>query len=153
MPTAEENLRELGLRLPEPAAPVANYVPWVRSGTTLYVSGQVSRHGDGSLYVGRLGQTLTVEQGAEAARNAALSALAIAKSAVGDLGRVRVLRMLGMVNATPEFTDHPRVMNGASDLLVAALGERGKHARAAVGMGSLPLGVAVEVEVFFEVMA
>lgn len=153
MSIAEENLRHLGLTLPEPAAPVANYVPWVKSGNTLYVSGQVSRHLDGSLYAGKLGQTLTVEQGYEAARFAALYTLAVARSAVGGLDRVRALRMLGMVNATPEFTDHPRVMNGASDLLVAVLGERGTHARAAVGMGSLPLGVAVEVEVFFEVGA
>ena len=152
MPTAEERLQALGLTLPPMAAPVANYVPFVRSGNLLFLAGQLSRAPDGSPIAGKLGQTMSVEQGYEAARSAALYAIAAMKAALTDLERVaRVVRLLGTVNATPDFDAHPQVMNGASDLFVEVFGDRGRHARAAIGVASLPLGTAVEVEVTVEV--
>ncbi len=152
MPTAEERLASLGLTLPAVASPVANYVPSVRSGNLLFLAGQISRASDGAPLVGKLGDTLTVEQGYEAARSAALSAIAVMKEALGGLERVaRVVRVTVLVNATPEFESHPQVANGASDLFVAVFDERGRHARTAVGVSSLPLGVAVEIEVTVEV--
>jgi enamine deaminase RidA (YjgF/YER057c/UK114 family) len=145
--TPEEKLASLGLALPAVATPVANYVPFRWAGNLLYLSGQGPRKRDGSLHVGRLGRNVTVEEGYEHARLTGLSLLAAAKAAIGELSRVEaVIKLLGMVNAEPEFGDHPKVINGCSDLLVEVLGEAGRHARSAVGMGSLPSGMSVEIE-------
>lgn len=148
-------LAELGLELPEIPAPVANFVPHAVTGNLVYVSGQVPLRDGAVCFVGKLGAEISVEEGKEAARLCALYVLAALHDACGGaLDRVvRCVRLGGFVNATPEFTDHPAVMNGASDLMVAVLGERGRHARAAVGVGSLPLGVAVEVDAIFEIDA
>ena len=145
--------RQLGY-MPAVATPVANYVPYVRSGNLLFLAGQISRGPDGAPLVGKLGDTLTVEQGYEAARSAALSAIAVMKAALDDLERIaRVVRVTALVNATPEFESQSQVANGASDLFVAVFDERGRHARTAAGMSSLPLGTAVEIEVTVEVTA
>lgn len=146
----QEKLTDLGLALPDAPTPAANYVPYVVSGNTVYVSGQISQNTDG-LITGKLGDTLDVEAGAEAAENCALSLLAqVNRACGGDFSRVRVLKLTGFVNSTPEFTQQPAVINGASDLLVAVLGDAGRHARSAVSAASLPLGVAVEIEGIFE---
>lgn len=144
-------LAALGLTLPDSVAPVANYVPVVVHGGLAVVSGQ-PRDGD-RLIVGRIGEDLGVEDGRAAARFCGLAILAQLRGALdGDLGRVvRCVQLTGFVNAAPGFTDHPQVINGASDLMVAVLGEAGRHARAAVGAGSLPLGAAVEVAATFAV--
>lgn len=149
----EARLKELGISLPAATTPAANYVPTVRTGNLVFVAGQVTLK-DGKLeYVGKLGREYGVEDGQKAARLCALNILAHLKNACdGDLDRVRrCVRVGGFVNAVPEFGDHPKVINGASDLFVEVFGEAGKHARAAVGVGSLPFGVAVEVEAVFEV--
>ena len=153
MPHAiEARLAELGLELPSAPAPAANYVPWVISGNQIYVSGQISQSA-GGLITGKLGADLSTEQGAQAARACALSLLAQAKAALGgDWSRLsRLVKLTGFVNCTADFTDQPKVINGASDLMVAVLGEAGRHARAAVGAPSLPMGVAVEIEAIFEI--
>ena len=144
-------LEELGLTLPDAPAPAANYVPYVQSGTMLYVSGQISMDESG-LITGKLGETLDVEAGAKAAQRCTLALIAQAKAACGgDLSKLkRVVKLVGFVNSTPEFTDQPKVINGASDLMVAVFGEAGKHARSAVSAASLPMGVAVEIEAVFE---
>ncbi len=148
----DARLAELGLTLPAAPAPAANYVPFVVAGTTLWVSGQISQDANG-LIRGRLGADLDAAAGAAAARTCALAILAQARAACGgDLDRVvRVLKLTGFVNSTPDFTDQPEVVNGASDLMVAVLGEAGRHARSAVSAVSLPRGVAVEVEAVFEI--
>ncbi len=152
MHTIDARLAELGITLPDAPAPAANYVPFVVAGGMVYVSGQVSQGPEG-LIKGRLGADLDVEQGAAAARACAISLLAqLRKACGGDFGRVkRAVKLTGFVNSTPEFTDQPKVVNGASDLLVAVLGEAGRHARSAVSAAALPLGVAVEVEGIFEI--
>ncbi len=144
-------LSDRGLTLPDAPAPAANYVPYVLSGNLLFVSGQISQGPDG-LIKGRLGDDLDVAAGAKAAQACALSLIAQARAACGgDLGRIaRVVKLTGFVNSTPEFTDQPEVINGASDLFVAAFGEAGRHARAAVSAPALPRGVAVEIEAVFE---
>lgn len=149
----DARLKELNLALPDAPAPVANYVPAVRSGNVLYVSGQIPLEGGKPQFIGRLGREFGVEQGQQAARLCALNVLAQARAALGgDLDRVvRCVRVGGFVSCTPEFTDQPQVVNGASDLFVAVLGDAGRHARAAVGVASLPRGVAVEIEAVFEV--
>jgi len=145
--TPEQKLAALGLKLPETPSPMANYVPYRLAGNLLFLSGQGPRRSDGSFVVGRLGKDASIEQGYEAARLTGLQLLAAAKSAVGELSRVEaVVKLLGMVNAEPDFTDHPKVVNGCSDLFVEALGDAGRHARSAVGMGSLPNGIMVEIE-------
>jgi len=146
-------LKQLGLTLPEAPAPVANYVPAARSGSVLYVSGQIPLEGGKPQFIGKLGREFTVEQGQQAARLCALNVLAQVSVALGgDLDRVvRCVRVGGFVNCMPEFGDQPQVVNGASDLFVAVFGDAGRHARAAVGCASLPRGVAVEVEAVFEV--
>ena len=145
-----EKLAELGLSLPDAPAPAANYVPFTVSGNTVYVSGQISQNADG-LIQGKLGDDMDVAAGAEAAKTCALSLLAqVGRAADGDFSRVRAVKLTGFVNSTAEFTQQPAVINGASDLLVAVLGEAGRHARSAVSAASLPLGVAVEVEGIFE---
>jgi len=146
----EARLTELGITLPEAAAPAANYVPFVRTGNLLYVSGQVPLQ-DGKLVLGQLGAGYSVEDGKAAARLCALSLIAQARKATGDLDKVRVVKLNGFVNATGDFGDHPAVINGASDLMVEVFGEKGRHARSAVGSSSLPFGVAVEVEGIFEI--
>ncbi|MFZ5964328.1 RidA family protein [Thalassococcus sp. BH17M4-6] len=148
----ETRLTELGLTLPDAPAPAANYVPFVVSGNLVYVSGQISNSPDG-LIKGKLGDDMSVEAGAEAAKSCALSLLAQVRVAcAGDLGRLKqVIKLTGFVNSTQEFTDQPKVINGASDLLVDILGDTGRHARSAVSAASLPMGVAVEIEGIFEI--
>ncbi|HBB85467.1 MAG TPA: hypothetical protein DC031_19925 [Sulfitobacter sp.] len=145
-------LADLGITLPDAPAPAANYVPFVVTGNTVYVSGQISNGPDG-LIVGRLGDSMDVDAGAAAARSCALSLLAQVRAACdGDLDRLkRVVKLTGFVNSTADFTDQPKVINGASDFMVEALGEAGRHARSAVSAASLPLGVAVEIEGIFEI--
>ncbi|PWJ21912.1 RidA family protein [Jannaschia seohaensis] len=145
-------LTELGITLPDAPMPAANYVPAVRSGDLLFVSGQVSADADG-LMVGKLGADATLEQGVAAARTCALSLLAQVRAACdGDLDRLeQVVKLTGFVNSTPDFGDQPKVVNGASDLLVEILGDAGKHSRSAVSAGSLPFGVMVEIEGIFRV--
>ncbi|KUO61243.1 MAG: hypothetical protein APF80_15530 [Alphaproteobacteria bacterium BRH_c36] len=145
-------LSALNLTLPPAPAPVANYVPYILTGDLLYVSGQISRAGDGSILSGRLGADLTVDQGREAAAACALNILAQAQAALGRLDRVaQVIRLTGYVNSTPDFSDHPLVINGASDMMVDVLGEAGRHTRVAVGVAGLPLGCAVEVDAVLRV--
>jgi enamine deaminase RidA (YjgF/YER057c/UK114 family) len=142
-----ERLRELGLQLPPAPAALANYVPYVLADNVLYVSGQISKAADGSVITGQLGAGLSVEQGQAAARLSALNILAQAAAALGSLDRItRIARLNGFVNAAPGFTDHPMVMNGASDLMVDVLGDKGRHTRAALGSSSLPAGAATEID-------
>jgi enamine deaminase RidA (YjgF/YER057c/UK114 family) len=147
-----ERLSELGVTLPDAPAPAANYVPYVQVGNIVYVSGQISSGPDG-LIIGKLGADMTVEAGAAAAKNCAISLLAQVKAACGgDIERlVRVIKLTGFVNSTADFTDQPKVINGCSDFLVEALDDRGRHARSAVSAPSLPLGVAGEIEGIFEI--
>lgn len=148
----ETRLEELGIELPEPGTPVANYVNAVRTGNLVFMAGKGPRRPDGTNMEGKLGADLTIEEGYEAARLVGINQLAALKAEIGDLDRVvRIVKVLGMVNAAPDFTDHPKVINGFSDLMVEVFGERGKHARAAVGMGSLPSNIAVEIEMIVEV--
>jgi enamine deaminase RidA (YjgF/YER057c/UK114 family) len=143
----EARLAELGLTLPAAPNPVANYVPYAITGNLLFISGQISKAGDGTIVSGTLGSDVTLENGQAAARLCALNILAQAKAALGDLDRIaQVVRLTGFVAATAAFTDHPKVVNGASDLMVEVLGDKGKHTRAAVGVASLPMGSAVEVD-------
>ncbi|MGH6816155.1 MAG: RidA family protein, partial [Hyphomicrobiaceae bacterium] len=136
--TPEEKLKSLGLVLPEVPAPVANYVPFRLDSRTIYLSGQGPRKPDGSFHTGKVGRDVTWEQAYQHAKIVGLGLLAAAKLAAGDLSKIEVLKVLGMVNGVPEFGDQPKVINGCSDLFVEVLGERGRHARSAVGMGSLP---------------
>jgi len=147
-----ERLSELGVTLPDAPAPAANYVPFVQVGNTVYVSGQISNGPDG-LIIGKLGADMDVDAGAAAAKTCAISLLAQLRAACGgDIERlVRVVKLTGFVNSTQEFTEQPKVINGCSDFLVEALGDRGRHARSAVSAPSLPLGVAVEIEGIFEI--
>lgn len=151
--TIEQKLRSQGIELYEPVSPVANYVGFVRTGNLLFVSGQICRNAEGQVIAkGKLGAGVTVEQGQAAARGCAISLLAQVKAALGDLDKVvRVVRLSGFVNSAPDFIDGPKVLNGASDLMVAAFGEKGRHARTTVGVASLPSDAAVEVEAIFEV--
>ncbi len=148
----EARLKELAIDLPPATAPVANYVPYVVTGKLVFISGQISMAGSAS-YKGKVGQDLTVEQGAAAARTCALSILTHLKSACGgDLDRVRrCVKLNGFVNSGPEFHDHPKVINGASDLMVAIFGDAGRHARVALGAPALPINFAVEVDAVFEI--
>ena len=147
-------LQKLGLALPGAPAPVANYVPTCIVGNLLFVSGQVSRTGDGKLLTGRLGADLEVAAGREAAKVCALNILAQAQAALGDLDRIqRIVKLTAFVNSTPEFGDHPQVANGASDLLVEVLEDKGRHTRSAVGVAALPSNCAVEIEAIIEIKA
>src|SRR5438874_1910914 len=150
--TPEAKLASMGLALPEVPKPVGTYLPYKICGNTLYLSGQGPLRPDGSFATGKVGRDVTVEQAHEHAKLVGLALLAAAKAAVGELSRIEVLKVLGMVNAVPEFTDQPKVINGCSDLLVAVLGERGRHARSAVGLGSLPNGMTVEIEAVMRVV-
>jgi enamine deaminase RidA (YjgF/YER057c/UK114 family) len=148
----EAKLKELGITLPEPAAPIANYVNVVRTGNLLFLAGKGPLQKDGKDVVGRLGKDMSVDEGYQAARSVAIAHLAVLKHELGDLKRVRrIVKVLGMVNSDPAFTQQPAVVNGYSDLMVAVFGERGKHARSAVGMATLPNGIPVEVEVIVEI--
>ena len=148
----EAKLAEMGIQLPAPSAPVANYVNAVQTGNLIFLAGKGPKKEDGTYIKGKVGAELTVEEGYEAARRAAIIQLGVLKAELGDLKRVkRIVKVLGMVNSTADFTDHPEVINGFSDVMVAVFGERGKHARAAVGMGSLPRNIAVEIEAIVEV--
>jgi enamine deaminase RidA (YjgF/YER057c/UK114 family) len=153
--TPEERLATLGLELPPPFTPPANFVPAVQAGNLLFLSGHGPTGPSGDLLIrGRLGADLTVEQGYHAARLAALALLGSLKGAIGELDRVgRIVKLLGMVRSTPDFGQQPAVINGASDLLVELFGERGRHARSAVGMHDLPFGMPVEIEMVVELRA
>lgn len=155
MSKVEERLSALGIVLPVPAAPVANYVPFVRSGTLLVISGQLAFGGDGKLdpaHVGKVGGAVSTEAGRAAARLCAVNILAQAKAAIGDLDKIaRCVRLGGFINTAPGFSTVAAVMNGASDLVVEALGEAGRHARSTVGVAELPFDCAVEVDAIFDV--
>lgn len=143
----EARLRHLGLELPAAPNPVANYVPAVQAGQLLFISGQIAKAADGSVVAGSVGSDLTVEEGQKAARLCALNILAQAKAALGSLDRIeRVVRLTGFVNSGAGFADHPKVVNGASDLMVEVFGDKGRHTRAAVGASGLPANTAVEVD-------
>ena len=145
----DRRLAELGITLPQAAKPVANYVPWVRTGNLLYISGTGPSD---DMPRGKLGADLTLEQGYAGARSVGLQIIATAKQALGDLDRVkRVVKILGMVNSAPTFGDQPKVINGCSDLMVEVFGDAGKHARSAVGVYKLPLGFAVEIDAIVEI--
>ncbi len=150
--TITAKLAEMGLALPDAPMPAANYVPYVQTGNLVHVSGQLPFR-DGAMVVGKLGDTVSIEDGAAAAQACALSLLAQVRAACGgDLSRLqRVVKLVGFVNSTPDFQDQPKIINGASDLMVALLGDKGRHARSAVSAGSLPFGVAVEIEGIFEI--
>jgi enamine deaminase RidA (YjgF/YER057c/UK114 family) len=152
--TIEQKLASLGITLPEPASPVANYVGFVRTGNLLIVSGQICFDASGKLIAkGKLGAGVSIEQGSAAARGCAINLLAQIKAALGDLDKVaRVVRLGGFINSAPDFLDGPKVLNGASDLMVAVFGDKGRHARTTVGVSSLPADAAVEVEGMFEVL-
>ncbi len=148
----EARLAELGIALPSAPAPVANYVNGVQTGNLIFLAGKGPKRADGTEVTGKLGAGISIEQGYEAARLTAINQLAVLKAMLGDLSRVkRVVKVLGMVNSDPDFVQQPAVINGFSDLIVEVFGERGRHARAAVGMASLPRGQAVEIEMIVEV--
>jgi len=149
---AEQKIKDKGIVLSQPSKPVANYVNAVRVGNLLYLAGKGPTKADGSNVTGKLGKDLTIEQGYEAARLTAIQHLGVIKSELGSLNKVkRIVKVLGMVNSEPNFTDQPKVINGYSDLMVEIFGEKGKHARSAVGMIALPNNIAVEVEVIVEI--
>jgi enamine deaminase RidA (YjgF/YER057c/UK114 family) len=149
----DKKLADLGIVLPTPASPVANYVPFVRTGSLLFVSGQICFDGQGKLVAkGKVGGNVTIEDGQKAARACAINLLAQVKAALGDLDRVaRVVRLGGFINSEPTFLEGPKVMNGASDLVVEVFGDKGRHARTTVGVAALPADATVEVEGLFEV--
>ena len=151
--TVEQRLTEMGVALPNPAAPAANYIPFVTTGKIVFVSGQLTILNGKLMYLGKVGDTLSTDDGYKAAQICAINLIAQVKEACfGDLDRVtQVVKLGGFVNCTPDFTDQPKVINGASDLISEAFGDSGKHARFAVGVSSLPMGVAVEVDGVFEI--
>jgi enamine deaminase RidA (YjgF/YER057c/UK114 family) len=145
--TPYQRLAALGLRLPQAPEPIGNFTTHVREGSLIYLSGQGPTHADGRLHAGKVGAGVSVAEAYEHARLTGLNLLAVLHGALGDLGRVRrVVKLLGMVNAAPDFADHPAVINGCSDLFIAVFGEAGRHARSAVGFGSLPRQITVEIE-------
>lgn len=149
---AEKKLKELGIELITPTKPMANYVKAVRTGNLIFLAGHGPTKADGTLITGKVGKELSTEQGAEAARQTAISLLSTLKAELGDLNKVkRIVKVLGMVNCTENFTDQPKVINGFSDLMVQVFGEKGKHARSAVGMYALPSNMAVEIEMIVEI--
>jgi len=148
----ETKLKEMGIELPPAVTPVANYVPTVRAGNLIFLSGHGPLKEDGSLITGKVGSDLTTEQGYEAARRIAIGLLGSLKASIGDLDKVkRVVKLLGLVNCTSDFKDQPKVINGASDFFVEVFGDKGKHARSAVGTNALPMNIAVEIEMIVEV--
>jgi enamine deaminase RidA (YjgF/YER057c/UK114 family) len=147
----EARLKALGVELPPVPAPAANYVPFVVSGRQIFVSGQIPVTAEGVKYVGKVGREISVEDGQKAAMICAVNILAILKSAAGDLDKIgRIVKLVGFVNGAPDFNEPQKIVNGASDFLVAVLGEHGRHARSAIGVATLPFGVAVEVEAIAE---
>ena len=153
MSAPEDKLKELGITLPPPSAPAGSYVPAVRTGNLLFMAGSgPANRPDGTRPTGKVGKDLSVEDGYEAARLVGINLLARLKEELGDLGKVvRVVKLLSMVNAATDFTQHPSVANGCSDLMVEVFGERGRHGRSAVGMGSLPFNIPVEIEMIVEI--
>lgn len=150
--SVEKKLAELGITLPSPKPPVANYVPVVRTGNLLFVSGQVSADADGKIATGKLGAGVSIEAGQAAAKLCAINILAQVKAAIGDLDKVvRIVKLVGFVNATGDFADQPKVVNGCSDFFVEVLGDKGRHARSAVGVSGLPFDCSVEVEAIVEI--
>lgn len=151
--TADEKIKDLGLQLPPASKPIANYVKYVRTGNLIFLAGHGPTKADGSNIMGKVGKDLSIEQGYEAAKITALSLIATLKDALGgDLNKVkRIVKVNGYVNCLPDFTEQPKVINGCSDLLVLIFGEKGKHARAAMGMVALPMNIAVEIEMVVEV--
>lgn len=148
----EAKLKELGITLPSPPQPVANYVNGVRAGNLIFLAGKGPRYADGTEITGKLGQDVTIEKGYEGARLTAINQLSVLKAMLGNLNKVkRIVKVLGMVNSDPAFVDQPKVINGFSDLMVEVFGDRGRHARAAVGMATLPRGQSVEIELVVEV--
>jgi enamine deaminase RidA (YjgF/YER057c/UK114 family) len=148
----DKKLKDLGITLMEPSKPIANYVKAVRAGNLVFLSGHGPVKADGSYVTGKVGRELTIEQGYDAAKLTGIGLLSSLKAEIGDFNKVkRVVKVLGMVNCHSDFTDHPKVINGCSDLLVAVFGDKGKHARSAVGMNSLPMNTSVEIEVIIEV--
>ena len=148
----EERLKELNITLPEPPKPVANYVNGVRTGNLIFLAGKGPRRADGTEITGKLGADVSIEEGYEGARLTAINQLAVLKDMLGDLSKVkRIVKVLGLVNSDPSFIDQPKVINGFSDLMVEVFGDRGKHARAAIGVATLPRGQAVEIELIVEV--
>lgn len=149
---AEAKLKELKIELPLIGKPIANYVHVVRSGNLLFLAGKGPSDAQGIFITGKVGKDLTIEQGQQAARLTAINQLAVLKAELGNLNKVkRIVKVLGMVNCEPDFKDHPKVINGFSDLIVEIFGEKGKHARSAVGMCSLPMNMAVEIELIVEI--
>ncbi|ABS69018.1 RidA family protein [Xanthobacter versatilis] len=149
----DAKLAELGITLPTPTPPLANYVPVVRTGNLLFISGQVSIDGAGKIVTGKLGAGVEIEAGREAAKLCAINILAQVKAAIGDLDKVvRVVKLVAFVNSAPDFLDQPKVVNGCSDFFVEVLGDKGRHARSAVGVAALPLDAAVEVDAIVEVV-
>ena len=147
----EDALKKMGIELPQPGKSIANYVGATRTGNLVFLSGHLPRRSDGSLVVGKLGADLDIDEGYDAARLSAIALLATLKGEIGDLSKVkRIVKVFGMVNASDSFTGHSKVINGCSDLLGEAFGEKGRHARAACGFSSLPLGAAVEIEMIVE---
>jgi enamine deaminase RidA (YjgF/YER057c/UK114 family) len=148
----DKKLKELGIELIAPTKPIANYVKSVRTGNLIFLSGHGPSKADGTVTVGKVGKDLTIEEGVAAARQTGISLLSTLKAEVGDLNKVkRIVKVLGMVNCTENFTEQPKVMNGFSDLMVQVFGEKGKHARSAVGMYVLPMNMAVEIEMIVEI--
>lgn len=148
----EAKLNELGIELKEPSDPTANYVKAARTGNLVFLSGHGPEKPDGGLVRGKLGEDLTLEEGEQAARLTGIALLSTLKAEIGDLNKLRrIVKVTGMVNARPDYEDHPQVVNGCSDLMVEVFGGRGKHARSAVGMGSLPGNIPVEIEMIVEV--
>ena len=148
----EAKLKELNITLPEPPQPVANYVNGVQAGNLIFLAGKGPRRADGTEITGKLGAGISIDEGYEGARLTAINQLAVLKEMLGDLSRVkRIVKVLGLVNSDPEFIDQPKVINGFSDLMVEVFGDKGKHARAAIGVASLPRGQAVEIELVVEV--
>ena len=150
--SAEDKLKEMGLTLPQVPTPIGNYVPFKRAGDLLFLSGQGPRKAGGGVHTGKVGAEVSVEEAYGHAKLVGLQLLATAKAAAGSLDKIEVLKLLAMVNGVPDFRDQPKVINGCSDLLVAVLGERGRHARSAVGMGSLPNNITVEIEAVMRIV-
>lgn len=149
---AEKKIKELGIELIPPTKPIANYVKAVRTGNLIFLSGHGPSRADGTSITGKVGADLSIEEGYAAAKQAGISLLSTLKAELGSLNKVkRVVKVLGMVNCTPDFGDQPKVINGCSDLMVAVFGEKGKHARSAVGMNALPNNITVEIEIIVEV--
>jgi enamine deaminase RidA (YjgF/YER057c/UK114 family) len=148
----EQNLQKMGIVLPKPNSPLYSYVSYTRTGNLIYLSGQGPKKADGSFITGKLGKELSIEEGAEAAKLTGINLLATLQSVIGDLNKVkRIVKVFGMVNCAENFYEQPKVINGFSDFMVAVFGEKGKHARSAVGMYALPMNIAVEVEMIVEV--